>query len=345
MNPVACRLCGPEWDRPFDALAAAASCSGFMQSSAWMAFKRLEGFETPRFGLFATHPEGTQELVGGASCLFYPSHQTGSYIICPQGPIIPWADQEVSRRYLRLIIAAVEAHAESNGFFGLRIEPHIERPVPRILRNWVRSPVDLDPAFSLIVDIGEEFSAQDLLAAMHPKGRYNIKVAARHAVQVRTSTDFRDLRTFHTLFQETALRCGFFAEPFSFFVNLASALFPVGMAELFMAEYNGLPLASALVIWHGRRATFLYGGSSSEHRNVMPSYAMHWSAIRAARERGCTEYDFYGIDPFGQPDHPYAGFSKFKKQFGGRIFTAVGARDLIFYDRLADRIVDELASL
>jgi peptidoglycan pentaglycine glycine transferase (the first glycine) len=342
---ITCREIGEDLNDAWDTIASRASGSGFMQSSAWMAFKRLEGFETPRFGLLAEGSQGGPTLIGGASCIYYPSHSSDSYLIAPQGPIIPWGNSETARACLRMIIAAAEKYAEGRRVLGLRIEPHIERPVPRVLRNWVRAPVDLDPAYSLIIELSKTTSDSDLLGAMHPKGRYNINVAARHGVRVRRSSDMQDLRLFHGLFQETALRCGFFAEPFSFFVNLASALFPCGMAELFIAEHAGIPLSAALVIWFGQRATFLYGGSSSEQRHVMPAYAMHWCAIREARERGCTEYDLYGIDPFGQPDHPYAGFSRFKRQFGGRIFTAIGARDLIFYDRLADRIAEELAKL
>jgi len=75
----------------------------------------------------------------------------------------------------------------------------------------------------------------------------------------------------------------------------------------------------------------------------MPAYAAHWAAIQAARDRGCTEYDFYGYDPFGQPGHLYAGFSRFKKQFGGFRRDSIGAYDHLFYERLAESLVRKLA--
>ena len=155
----------------------------------------------------------------------------------------------------------------------------------------------------------------------------------------------RDLRRFHSLFLETAARNGFFAEPYSFFLNLGSSLFPSGMADLFFAEWKGETLAALLMITFGSRATYLYGGSSVQNRHVMPTYALHWAAARAARARACTEYDLYGFDPFDQPYHPYAGFSRFKRQFGGQRFDAMGAHDLIFYERVADVVAEKLASL
>jgi lipid II:glycine glycyltransferase (peptidoglycan interpeptide bridge formation enzyme) len=72
----------------------------------------------------------------------------------------------------------------------------------------------------------------------------------------------------------------------------------------------------------------------------MPTYALHWAAIQDARSRGCAEYDFYGYDPFGHPDHLYAGISRFKRQWGATRRDSIGAREYLFYDRLAEQIVE-----
>jgi len=186
-------------------------------------------------------------------------------------------------------------------------------------------------------------SDQDLLAAMKPKARYNLHLSQRHGVQVSRSTDVSDLRTFYSLFEETARRGNFFAEPFSFFLNLGFSLFPTHTAELYIAEWQGEILAAILVVFFGRRATYLYGGSSRVHRDVMPTYALHWAAIQDARALGCAEYDFYGYDPFGHPEHLYAGISRFKRQWGAARRDHIGAYDYLFYDRLAEQVVERFA--
>ena len=96
------------------------------------------------------------------------------------------------------------------------------------------------------------------------------------------------------------------------------------------------------MVYFGQRATYLYGGSVSRQRGVMPNHLLHWVVMRDARERGYTEYDLYGYDPFGRPDHLFAGISRFKEQFGGRRADRIGAWDNLFYDRLADRLVERL---
>jgi peptidoglycan pentaglycine glycine transferase (the first glycine) len=328
---------GPERDAEWDAFAGSVPESGFMQSSAWAAFKRAEGYRTVRLGLF-----DCGKLVGGASLIFYPSPAAQGFWICPEGPVLPWDDAPAALRGLRLLLTNVEALAENHGGIGLRIEPHLAPPRPSLLRNWSRAPVDLNPVHSLVVDL--TLPDETLLAQMHPKGRYNLGLSTRHGVTVSRSTSMSDMRRFHALFVETAERGDFFAEPYGFFLNLGAALFPVGQAELFFAEWQGETLAALLVVYFGRRATYLFGGSSARHRNVMPAYAAHWAAIRASQSRGCSEYDLYGYDPFGQPDHLYAGFSRFKKQLGGFRRDTIGAYDYLFYERLADRLVERLSA-
>lgn len=326
---------GPEWDEPWDALAGSTAESGFMQSSAWAAFKRAEGYQTRRFGLF-----DRGALRGGGTLLWYPAERDGGFLICPEGPILPWEDIPAARDGLRQLIAAGETIPEADGALGLRIEPHLPPPAPSLLRNWVHGPVDLTPIHTLMIDLTQQDEA--LLAGMLPKGRYNLGLARRHGVNVVQSTEMRDLARFYEIFAETAERNDFFSEPYGFFLNLGAALFSTNRAALFLAEWQGETLAAILVVFFGRRATYLYGGSTVRRREVMPNYALHWAAMQEARRRGCVEYDLYGYDPFGLPDHLYAGISRFKRQFGGERRDSIGARDYLYYDRLAERLAGRL---
>ena len=323
------------WDERWDHFAGWEVASGFMQSSIWAKFKRLEGAGSTRLGLFENG-----ELSGGGTLFWSEGTQHPGYVLCPEGPVLPWEDHAKSREGLRSLLSAVEAIEPKSQILGLRIEPHIPPPRPSIIRNWVRAPVDLTPVDSLFLDL--RLTNEELLAGMHPKGRYNLKLAQKHGVQVRVSNDLADLRTFYELFDTTAQRGEFFAEPYSFFLNLGATHFPENHASLLIAEWEGAPLASILTVAFGRRTTYLYGGSTRTHREKMPNYLLHWTAVQIARERGCLEYDLYGYDPFDHPNHPYAGFTRFKTQLGGYRFSSIGAHDHLFYDRLADCLAERL---
>ena len=98
------------------------------------------------------------------------------------------------------------------------------------------------------------------------------------------------------------------------------------------AEHEGERLATALVVYFGDRATYLFGGSLPRRREVMAPYLLHFEAMRAARERGHRWYDLYGVSPADQPGHPWAGISAFKRKFGGLELCFVPALDLVYDD-------------
>lgn len=323
------------WDCKWDELAGSCPQSGVMQSSAWMRFKRLEGYEAYRVGFFRS-----EVLIGGATLFDYPYAGQGGFIICPEGPVLPWNDVETSRTCLRLLEKYAQEVADRSGDIGLRIEPQLCPPAPSLLRNWSVAPVVLTPEQTLFLDL--TLSHDEILAQMKPKGRYNLKLAIRHGVTVRKSRNIYDVTEFYRLFSETATRNNFFAEPFGFFLNLGASFFGSGQAELYFADYQGQTLGSILVTTFGIRATYLYGGSTSVHREVMPNYLLQWEAIKSTKEAGCIEYDFFGYDPFGTSDHLYAGISRFKKQFGGRSVETIGARDRVFYDNLAAMVAKQM---
>lgn len=47
------------------------------------------------------------------------------------------------------------------------------------------------------------------------------------------------------------------------------------------------------------------------------SYALLWGLLRWAADQGHAWFDFGGITPENEPDHPLAGISAFKRRFGG----------------------------
>ncbi len=204
--------------------------------------------------------------------------------------------------------------------------------MPEPLRGLPRSPVDLVPDETLEVALGSEPA---MLAAMRPKGRYNVRVAQRHGVEVAGSADPADVHQLYAVLEQTAGYHGFLLEPKSFFINLAQALLPEA-GRLAFARYKGVTLAAALTVRHGRTVTYLYGGHVPLFPHVMASYALHWHVMREAAAEGYAVYDLYGYVSGDRPDHPYAGFSRFKEKLGGRHVRRLGSRDLVFYDRLTD---------
>jgi len=85
------------------------------------------------------------------------------------------------------------------------------------------------------------------------------------------------------------------------------------------------------MMFFGNTVTYLHGVSGNEDRNVMAPYLLHWQIIREVKKMGYDSYDFWGIaPPQAGEDHPWAGITRFKKGFGGRAISYMGAFDLVF---------------
>jgi lipid II:glycine glycyltransferase (peptidoglycan interpeptide bridge formation enzyme) len=205
------------------------------------------------------------------------------------------------------------------------------------LREFGRAPVDLVPRETLYIDLLQSEDA--LLSGMKPKGRYNIKLAERSGVAVVSDTTADCVKRFYSVMGEASSRDQFAVEPRQFFDHLAAVLVPAGHAQFLFAEHDGDTLGALLLITYGDRATYLYGGVTNRKRNLMGGYELQWAAMKAAKEAGCTTYDFYGFDPYRAPEHRYARFSQFKSQFGGDVVRFIGAQDYFFLDNVAEAFI------
>jgi lipid II:glycine glycyltransferase (peptidoglycan interpeptide bridge formation enzyme) len=113
----------------------------------------------------------------------------------------------------------------------------------------------------------------------------------------------------------------------------------MGTAELLVAEFEGKPLAALMVFARGRRAWYMYGASTDEERNRMPTYLLQWEAMKWARSKGAEEYDLWGVPDedektleanFETRHDGLWGVYRFKRGFGGELKRAEQARDRVF---------------
>lgn len=320
------------WAAAWEHLVRHCPESGFMQSLAWATVKAAQGLQVVHLGLF----DG-ETLVGGTLAYTLPQPNGATLLVSPEGPVLPWSRPPAVVAGLRALLPALAAEAGACGAISWRIEPRLTPPRPDALRGFGRAPIDLVPQTTLYLDLSPDDDA--LLAAMHPKGRYNIRLAGRKGVTVHATTDPAATTRFYPLVCEAAQRDDFYVEPPGYFALIAEHLMPAGLARFLFAEHEGQLLATMLLVTYGDRATYFYGGTANDKRPLMAGYALQWAAIRQARALGCRSYDFFGFEPHGDPDHLYANFSRFKRQFGGEPARFIGAQDHMFTDRLADAVV------
>jgi lipid II:glycine glycyltransferase (peptidoglycan interpeptide bridge formation enzyme) len=217
----------------------------------------------------------------------------------------------------------------------IRIEPETEGVLSEIREatkgsRIVKAPHDMQPRETFVVDLAP--TEEELLAAMKPKARYNIGVAKKRGVSVAMSTDAKYVEAFIRLVTGTADRKGIVAHPKAYYEAMcASLLGEDGM--IFAAEKDGSIFAANLVVFHGDTATYLHGGSDDRFRADMAPFLLQWEAMREAKRRGCTRYDFGGVNmaELEAGTGKWLGITRFKIGFSPSTSSTVfpGAYDIV----------------
>ena len=285
----------------------------FTQSWEWGELQKNSGRKIWRLELTKN-----DEIVGLAQIIKYPLPFNKNFLYIPRGPIIlnkQNFSSEVLEQYLNKLAReenAIFARMDSGVFKNAKPSPTLA----------YRSAIT-QPKTEWMIDL--PLSESDLLAQMHEKTRYNIRLAQKKGVvaKVYFGNDIKNqLENFFNLLKETAQRDKFYLHPIIHYQKIIDIF--KDKIELVSAEYEGKILAAGLVLFSGNTATYLYGGSSSENRNLMAPYAMHWQAIRRAKDRDCKWYSFGAVN-----DSDLASVTRFKQGFGGEAIDFGGSFDII----------------
>lgn len=213
-------------------------------------------------------------------------------------------------------------------------------------RGWIFSKEQVQ--FRNTVKLDLRFSEDELLGRMKQKTRYNIRLAERKGIKIREG-GAKDIPLLYQMYLQTSQRDGFIIRDEAYYTTvwqifleseriaasserngeitplagLASAPF----AKIFIAEYEGEPLAGLVLFIFRDKAWYMYGMSMDRHREKMPNYLLHWRAIQFLCQIGVKEYDLWGApDRFDEQD-PMYGVYRFKLGFGGETVQHIGAWD------------------
>lgn len=255
-----------------------------------------------------------------------PLYKDKSYLYVPRGP-------KCSVQGWHVFVKKIKELAYEENCVFVRVEPYkvpngtLKKIGFRKVGKYSPMSRQYSPMNTLLLDLRKE--ERDLLMEMKPKGRYNIRVAERKNVTVRQSLKTNDLKKFYELSCGMKER-GYSSFDFRHYQKLINTLGKSRNIKMFVAEYNKEILAVLLVSFFGKLAIYLHGASSNNKREMMPNNLAQWEAIKEAKKRGCEVYDFWGIAPKDEPNHPWSGITRFKENFGGEPVHLLGAFDFTF---------------
>jgi serine/alanine adding enzyme len=306
------------WDR----FVAEHPGGSFMQLSAWAEVKARNGWSAVR-----TIVGGTSAGIGAQILLRRPRPLPWTYAYAARGPVAATFDAASIEAFTDAVRTGLRPLA--GRVSHLRIDPEIEADGPAdpggSLRSalaaagWRPAPT-IQVNSSRIIDLhpDEETLFGDLMTTW----RQNVK-RGRKAGIVVSDAGPEGLAEFLAIHFETARRAGFATRSEAVFRAVWEAFSARGAARLLFARApDGEALATLFLLRCGDRVVEPWAGMTARGAAARANYLLKWEAITSSRAQGATSYDMWGGLMF-------PGIAAFKKGFGGREVTYIGAWDLV----------------
>lgn len=283
----------------------------FIQSSSWKTFQESLGRETYPIGIFAG------SILVGVALGIVINAKRGKYLYIRNGPIINWED----RNLVQQLISHLKNWGKEKGLWFIRISPLIEQGslghnilsefnFPRFAMNEVEA---LD---TWIMDIRKD--EDELFASIDKKTRYLIRKAEKDGVTVEVYDNSKKFEYFYKIYEDTFKRQKWNAYSKQYIKNEFDAFAKDKRASLVLLKYNKRYISGGIFIHYADQTFYHYGGNLTDYAKIPSSYLMIWEAIKEAKSRGNSIFNFWGISPENHKNHPWEGLTKFKKKFPGK---------------------------
>ena len=192
----------------------------------------------------------------------------------------------------------------------IQLEPNVTGNFQFPISNFqlIPSHRPLFTKYTFVLDLTK--SEDELLAAMHPKTRYNIRVAQKHKVIIKEDNSSEAFKKYLRLEKETTERQGFYAHNEIYHKKMWETMRKAGIAHLFTASYESEVLSAWIIFVVGDTAYYPYGSSSRDHREVMAPTLLLWEIARWAKAKGLKKFDLWGaMGPNPDTNDPGTAFT------------------------------------
>jgi lipid II:glycine glycyltransferase (peptidoglycan interpeptide bridge formation enzyme) len=307
-----------------------------LQAYEWGQFREKTGVKVIRRGFF-----DKEKLVSGFQLTIHKIPRTPYTIgYLPKGEM-PTEEMVEELKKIGREEKCVFIQLEPNVPYSSSEQSESRSDSSRLARTIMLKNLGLNQAahplftkYTFVLDLTK--SEDELLAGMHPKGRYNIKVAIKHDVKVAEDNSDQAFEEYLRLTKETTERQKFYAHTEKYhrlqWETLRSKEENTNTltSHLFTASYDGKVLTTLLFFIFKDTLYYPYGASSNEHRNVMHSNLAMWEGIKFGKKLGLKEFDMWGaMGPDPDQKDPWYGFHNFKQKFGPEHIQFIGSYDLV----------------
>lgn len=247
----------------------------------------------------------------------------GNYLYLPYGPVVD------NITGFRNSIKSLKNLASKTSSVFIRIEP-LNAELSNNFPNHTIKVTDLNPKETWLLDL--RGSDEELKAKLPSRLLRYYKNAEKNGLIIETSHNPEDIHylldlqkvlakkkginTFSEIYLKTEL-----AQPFS-------TLYIVKHTDL---ETNHTEIVAAGLVFDDKTTRYnLQGAQTDKGRTLHATGILTIQLIKDAKAKNLKTFDFWGIAPENAPDnHPWKGFTNFKKTFAGYERDHAGTHDIV----------------
>ncbi len=266
-------------------------------------------------------------------------------------PKTPWTIGYIPKGPLpnkEIILELIKIGKQEKCIF-IQLEPNVQKDQePKNWKleigNWKfrEAAHPLFTKYTFILDLTK--SEEELLKAMHPKTRYNIKIALKHDVKIIEDNSDEAFEEYLKLTKQTTKRQRFYAHTEGYHRLMWKTL-KNKIAHLFLAKYKEETLVAWILFVYNDTLYYPYGASSTLYRETMASNLMMWEVIKFGKRLGLKKFDMWGaLSTNPDKNDPWYGFHRFKEGYGPKHIEFVGSYDLVINPMLYEvyKILDKV---
>jgi len=301
----------------------------FLQSWSWGDFNERSGNKIWRVGVYIN-----KKLIS-AGLAVKVSARRGTFLFIPHGPIVlETLTAGDKKEVLELLMVQLSEIAKQEKASFIRV-------CPLFIENEQHVDIFMDLGFHQAPMHASAYEAtwkldiysteDDLLKNMRKTTRYLIKKVAENSdISIEISTNPKSIEIYQQLNKKVARRKRFVPFSDEFIKNEFDIFNKDGQVAFLFGKYKGEIVAGAMIIFWQGIGFYHQAASLGKFAKLSIPYLLQWEAIKEAKKRGCTVYDFWGfIDPEKHPRHPWAGPTLFKMGFGGYSENYIKTQDFI----------------
>jgi lipid II:glycine glycyltransferase (peptidoglycan interpeptide bridge formation enzyme) len=243
---------------------------------------------------------------------------------------LPYGPTFYNKNAFAAALADIDSLATEQKADYIRLEPYqaYHGPQPSYATFGLKQLVrPTQPDLTLQIDLNRPW--EEIKADISKTNKYQYNKAVKNGLQFDFTYDPAKLTPFTEMMSQTASRTKAIFHPSGYYQKILNIMGPTKNAGIAYAVYNGQPIVGILFVDDHEAGVryYMHAGSLNAAREsgVNANAALVIELLQNAHKLGLKTFDFFGVAPKDAPNsHRWAGFSQFKRSFGGTDVAYVG---------------------